>query len=339
MGRGRTLLFRWALWVYLGRGFLPLPGYAQEPVPQQLLSRTFREGVFQQMEQVGTDELSELPFYQAIALQVLPQRLNEVYVLDFDAAVVRLIQFNPPRIIRTFGLGKGQGPGELANPTDFKVDDSLHIWICDLANSRITIFAPDGSLKHTLPVQHPPLRIALQPEHFVVHSIPSINGQLYQYTRNGQFVQSFGKFSNDLSNAMAYMGWISSSKDGYVFFAGYWTGILAKFTPNGTRIFYRMNIDQTPPPRVKTDERGGRFVDRRAPVATYTFNVWGNYLYLHTIKDKTNILDVYDTQSGDYLFSYRLPDHLTLPFMTDTLLYGIYQDTLLTRWRWIPARP
>jgi sugar lactone lactonase YvrE len=49
-------------------------------------------------------------------------------------------------ILATFGLGYGEGPGELFDPIGLTVDDAGRVWVADWlrGHGRVHGFAPDG---------------------------------------------------------------------------------------------------------------------------------------------------------------------------------------------------
>lgn len=78
---------------------------------------------------------------------------NAVYVLDAQAAAVRVFNLNGEHL-RTIG-GPGQGPEELGGPYSLAFDAEGLLWVADERNRRYTAYSPLGELVQTVasPIQ------------------------------------------------------------------------------------------------------------------------------------------------------------------------------------------
>ena len=52
--------------------------------------------------------------------------------------------------IMQFGRGYGSGKGQLNRPSDVAVDSEGDVYVCDWANHRVQVFAPDGKVVTSL---------------------------------------------------------------------------------------------------------------------------------------------------------------------------------------------
>ena len=86
----------------------------------------------------GEEGPEELLFGDVHALAADSER--NVYVFDRQAAAVRIFDSSGTHL-RTFGR-RGQGPGELAEPTAMAVLPGGRVVVRDEANSRLTLFGP-----------------------------------------------------------------------------------------------------------------------------------------------------------------------------------------------------
>lgn len=67
---------------------------------------------------------------------------GHIYVLDEIHRTVRVFEENGGPV-RTFG-GRGQGPGELEQPTSLAWGPEGHLWVVDPGNGRFTVFDREG---------------------------------------------------------------------------------------------------------------------------------------------------------------------------------------------------
>jgi hypothetical protein len=96
---------------------------------------------------------------------------GHVYVLDFGA--LQVLEFSPTQeLIQSYGKGRGAGPGEMQNPTDFAVAPDRSVWVLDPGLGRITVFAPSGDPVNSLHTDVSASRIVMYPDGgFILHTL------------------------------------------------------------------------------------------------------------------------------------------------------------------------
>lgn len=70
-------------------------------------------------------------------------------VFDYGDHAVKAVSLETGDVVWQSGQ-RGQGPWEFANPTDIAVGKADSVWVLDPANSRISVFGPDGSQGRTI---------------------------------------------------------------------------------------------------------------------------------------------------------------------------------------------
>lgn len=264
----------------------------------------------------------------AMLFQPLQLRLGtdgSVYVLDFGQ--MRIVRYDGQgRLLRSYGKGRGYGPGEFANPTDFAVSPSGRIWVVDPVSSRLTIFAADGSDFETVRLASPASRLAVHPSErtYVLQRQSASNKALFEIrsAEDHSLLQEFGQLIRDQAkNSMAVDGRLDSASDG-IYYSTTFAGRIMKFTWDGERNFEKPTVDPTPLQEVIVDEAGGRRmgVPARA-MALHVDSAKSQFGVMSVVPAaKYHALDVY-TRDGEYKYSIRLPRRIEDAAVRDSMIY------------------
>ena len=126
-------------------------------------------------------------------------KYGNIYVMDYSTFYIH--KFSPVknshRYIHTyFGRGKGKGPGEFVNPTDFKIHNNK-IYIADPSNGCIAVYSTEGKFIKwiTLSDHRVPQRLAIVNGQLIVEPEVHTQGDLfYIYDYSGKLVSSFGSY-------------------------------------------------------------------------------------------------------------------------------------------------
>jgi len=276
------------------------------------------------------------PGYQLYGpLQLKVDASESIFVLDTGDLKVK--KFTPEgRFVASYGKGRGQGPGELASLTDFGVNREGEVWVADLSNGRLTVFAPDGEVNRTLKLEQPPYRLTFGKNGLFVMLSPTGDRLFADYSLDGNLRRTFGTFlANQGRNAMVLDGWLTSGDDGGFIYAGFYDGLIAAYDTSGNPRFLAEAIDR--PPLPKLIHKGERtWVDRDAPITTYGMSATAGQIhllatYLSALR-RTGSLDTYDAKDGRYLFSRRVPEKCYGVVVSSCYLYT-FDDTHVSRWQ------
>lgn len=99
--------------------------------------------VFEEIYTVGGGDSPDASFVSATGLDVLPD--GTVFVIDSKDSRVKVFDA-AGKFLRAFGR-KGQGPGEMNQPTGILVTPDQEILVEDILNRRLAVFAPDGTFR------------------------------------------------------------------------------------------------------------------------------------------------------------------------------------------------
>ena len=294
--------------------------------------QTERIWVEQEFEQVAL----RFPIYEALYNpQQMKLQNDNIYIVDFGDMRIKRFSVDGA-LLSTIGLGRGQGPGELGNITDFYVRDSV-VWVADPQTRSISKFGIDGTYRSRFPVENPMLRITGLQEHLVLMAMMSLD-LFHQVDTTGEVVKTFGELVMDQTrNALALDGAFVPVDDGGFIYALFDASYLYHYDASGTLKKVVQTIDRIPFPTIESAETGTGFASF-APSSDIIINnasIHKGILYLHSkfVKKKIesghlSVLDRYDVQTGSYISSTRLPFAVREAIVYGERLYCLHDTTV-----------
>ncbi len=271
---------------------------------------------------------------------VKQDKFGNVYIFDWgDLSLLKFSQEG--RFIQKFGKGRGQGPGEFQNPTDFAIAMNGDVWISDPGAGIITTFNPDGSVKQTIRPKSLPHRIVcLNTGDIFLMSTATTKHLFEKYDAAGKFQSSFGLLLRDQNRyPILTDGWVAIGEDNALYYTLLRAGLLASFYPNGNLRFFVETIDQIPLPKIEIftirDVSGIR-IDPNAPWTALSINISDSNIYILSWAGsrgrKGMVVDTYSTANGAYLESFEIPEKCKSAYVTEKFVYTV-EDTTVTKWK------
>lgn len=303
-----------------------------EPVPQDKTRRTWREPITQKILTISSGENQIL--YEPRNIEV--DANGNIYIYDFGTKTVKKYS-NKGRFLKEYIRGEGKGPGETLNPTDYDVTNDQHVWVCDMHNSRITEFDPEGNITNTIHPETLPLRLAVFNTN-LIYTMNAVNAaQLFEtYSQVGERLNRFGQWiESQAQRAMVLDGWIDTDHSGNLIYSGLRSGLIASYSPQGELRYFRRTIDPIPLPKLIKTAKGFTRVDNTQR-ATQSISITQNNIHLLSVIDSSDVertvLDTYDISNGDYLYSRRIPGkYFAKGILTENRFYAI-EDTVVSVW-------
>lgn len=267
-------------------------------------------------------------------LQLKVDASEALYVLDLGDVTIK--KFSPDgRYLATYGKGRGQGPGEFASLTDFVVGPTGEVWVADLSNGRLTVFAPGGEVARTLKLEQPPYRLTFGGNGLFLMLAPVSDHLFGLYDGSAHLRRSFGTFlENQGRNAMVLDGWLVPGNEGGFVYAGYYDGLIAGYDAAGRQRFLAEALGRPPLPKMVRDGEK-TWVDRDAPIVIYSLSATPGRIHLlstyASALRKSGSVDTYDAGDGRYLFSRHIPEKCSGLVVSPRYTYTI-DDNRVTRW-------
>ena len=279
--------------------------------------------------------------YNVQVLSLQPD--GSIFVLDAGDHKVKRFS-GEGTLIKSYGNGKGRGPGEFLKPVGFMVDSLGSVWIADTSDRKLVRFHADGTLAESYFFEDDPRGIAMTSRGRLASlSFPdSALFKLYDLPVNGNKIVEVKKFGtlvkNQFFSSIALAGTIGVSPDeDYFVYVGLYGGRMASFSPDGSLRFYVETIDGAPfPPVVKVENDAYKISRRGEKVSQVLATLTREEIYIVRTRwrgsDLEAFLDVYDPADGMYRYSirYELP---CKPLLLTDVLFFASCDGYVQKWR------
>ncbi len=293
-------------------------------------------------------------FYEYVGLAADTNRVYNVQVLSLqpdksifvlDAGDHKVKWFSGEgTLIKSYGNGKGRGPGEFLKPVNFMVDSLGSVWVADTSDRKLVRFHADGTLAESYFFEDDPRAIAMTSRGRLASlSFPdSALFKLYDLPEGGGEVSEIKKFGvlveDQFFSSIALAGTLGVSPDeDYFVYVGLYGGRMASFSLDGNLRFYVETIDGAPfPPVVKAEKDAYKISRRGKKVSQVLATITREDIYIVRTRwsgpDLEAFLDVYDPADGRYRYSirYELPCKPLL--LTDALFFASC-DGYVQKWR------
>jgi hypothetical protein len=263
---------------------------------------------------------------------------GNIFVLDWSD--LRVKEFSPDgKFIKAFGDKIGE-PGAFINPTGFALDSGGNVWVCDLKQQRIEVFNADGSQK-TITPKNTTYRIAAVGDAMITMVTPTHDRLFETYDLSGQQRQSFGEILADQTDKGIILDGdiVADTENHGIIYGGRYLGILGAYDAEGKQRFLVQTIDNVPPPAVLDVEHAGkkRKIKPNTTRPILSLSVLDKELYVLSGVDSDSaaggkVIDVYDKQNGQYLYSWELPADGQEAVVGANYIF-IRRDNEVTVWR------
>lgn len=208
---------------------------------------------------------------------------------------------------------KGRGPGELQSITDYDVHNN-EIFISDRQQGKISIYNFDGILKEefSLPEIIADRIQVIDNKRILTFSLKTGNYVFNILNREGDILDSFIETQPDLHYLM-YSGDIYYNTDD-IYFVGYSEPIIKKYNLQTKNLIYSIDVinSYSTEDNYVKNELGGFSSSSYSPAALYSslgYTIYNDQLYMtrhHNGNVEGKYLDVYNSVTGEYIFSYEL---------------------------------
>ncbi len=250
----------------------------------------------------------ELNIYRAY---LLAYDQNQITI--FDKPNYGFYQFDHNlNYIGMFG-SEGRGPGEFILPMGMIIDSDGNFRVIGDQVRKISIFSPAGELlkENPLPSGVLPYRYASIGSHTYV--LFTLLGQslFHIFNDDGELLNSFLNFRPESQISLTKRGffadgYIAGTDDGVIYYVGTRNSMLKAFHSHGEMIYSRETIMP-----FHYDLSMSEHEIRSAPVEALDIAVYRDKICVLYIGDRNDdywfrYLDIYDRETGDYLYSFVL---------------------------------
>lgn len=285
-------------------------------------------------------DLSEYDIYKPLLLTVD----NDQNAYIYDNGYHRVYKFINGDLALTFGEGLGGGPEEFRNPTNMLYNPFENtIWIVDPQQLRISVWSTEGELVRTNTFSAPenvPSKVAFIDENRYVWK-PSFyredGFELAISTYNGKTVTEIGNIDVLPAKASLLLDGDIVSDTAAIYYSGYRSGFLKKFSVGGKLIFTSKGVEPIPDPVLieETVDISGykdiQIIKRpdNHPIGFKGIGLFGDRVYaLHSgqVNGFSDTIDVYEKLSGKYRYSIKFSAHVQKVAISGNQLYVILMN-------------
>lgn len=243
---------------------------------------------------------------------------GNIYVMDGHLGSV--IKFSSKgEFISIFGQGRGSGPGEILNPSDFFIDKQGKVYIADNGNFSISIFNSNSVFERIIKLQqiaNIDKFLVLGEFKYLVRDL-NFNSFFKVFNDSGKILNSFGKelILSNQETILPYDVFLCSNENsfyGTFVRAGYIFG----YSLEGENIFYRETIDKVPFPKVKIKSNKNKSVisiDPYSPIVNWDISFSKHkekIIYVSpgdfSKRQHALVFDAYSAIDGKYLYSFKI---------------------------------
>lgn len=298
------------------------PHFCIQPSSQTTTTRSWRTSTFRQV-------LSVAGFQNPVKVVGLESGI--FFVLDLGDSTIRSFTANgkPRSTLSLSKLATGRTP---SMPTDFYVASNGDILVCDPRQKLIATFTASGAIRHIRRLEIAPYRIAARPSEMLAAMPADRSDELFVSLDDTALrAHRFGHiFSNQKTMSPLVDGVVTAHGDGRILFAGLYGGYLAAFALDGKEQYLVQSIDWEPLPRLVMDGNLTK-VEEGARRKALSIGISGQTILVFS----PPAMDAYALRSGEYLFSYRLPN-CNRAFWTGGSLYAISGSSVS---KWLGNQP
>lgn len=286
------------------------------------------------------DELFSVPFGPEVQLyypgRMAVDKHGNLYVADLST--FQTFQFDSTgKHVRLYGVGIGDGPGEMVQLTNIGVGGDSIVYMFDHFARKILYFGMDDAkfigsrLMGATPMMH---QITDEGREYTLFFE---SDSLFE-SRKGMDVTHFGQLTEEDrgSGSSLSIGALATHKEDMVYAPVYFP-VLVRYDSEGTVVFSRTTMSYThgfKGPKYEQVNMGfGEVYQISGEVYHSGISVSEGKIFVYlTLQepDGGQAMDVYDVETGDYEFSFWLPRH---PFPQTIVggnrLYQLHDSTVI----------
>ncbi len=249
-----------------------------------------------------------------------------------DHAVFKVLAFDQDgHYIRSYGEGEGEGPGELRSVMNTGLIGDTTLFAVDYASRKISYFSKDsGAFIESRTITGVPIRHTVSTEG-VAYTLVGRTDSLFR-SESGSDVIQFGELvENQISHGFNLaLGYIDTYRDKMLLSLTYFP-VIAQYESDGSLVYARTTPDYfaqfDEPEWVRTDFAGAIGFRIQGQAINTRSSVYNDQLFVHS--RKAGAIDVFDAETGDYGYSFRLPRDRSAAYVMNNRLYQAEDTTVV----------
>ena len=319
-----------------------------DPRPQEISERIFEDSATQIVRQFAVHPLhasedSDTVVMTTPARAVIDEKEQFLFLIDSDSNAVHKFSLNTGRLL---AISTEPADRKLGNQSVYMyMMGNEELWFTGVESKKIMRTDLDGSYLDMIDLPYSGWVAPASSGEFVFLDASNMDELFHVYSSKGKKQRSFGILSSieheihgriQQAHGMGFIGELRTEGDHTFVYTSFFGGGILGYTMDGTLRYFRETIDSGPFPRLRsfTEEEqeksgldaGDVTVDTDQVISQqFSMNVWNGIFYQNTYllsDQETFVVDAYDYDTGDYLFSIPSPEGCGIIFITDRHLYA-----------------
>ena len=236
--------------------------------------------------------------------------------------------------VTSYGEGQGEGPGENMGILNFGVLGDSMVYMFEYMTWEVSYFDLEGSFLRSERLdgsmrEHPNQYVITRKGRiYSMFSLQENTAQELFESRLGNDVVKFGQiYGGRPFSSLMVAGRLLTFEE-HMIYVSQWYPLFVQYRPDGSMKYARTTMDHVSieEPKLIRTQRGG-YVDG-PPLIRSIPTVFRGQLYIHAYISQ--MIDIYDAETGDYQYSIKLPENR----FTHALNDRIYQvgDSTVSVW-------
>lgn len=321
-----------------------------DPRPQDSSERLFEEEATQIVRQFTVHPLqasadSDLVIMVSPVRTVVDAEEQFLFLMDSDSNAVHKFSLQDGALLAVSEDPKDRVTTN-GKSTNIHLRANEELWLTGIQRAKVMRTNLDGEFIDFIDLPYSGQVAPTRSGDFVLLETGNLEELFHIYSSEGKKQRSFGILSSveheirgylQKAHGMGFLGEVRTAGGNSFIYTNFWGAGLLGFTMDGTLKFFRETIDNNPfpPLRYLTEEEEELSLDDSGRGMTpdlentksqqFAANVWNGVFYQNTYMlagDRSFVVDAYDYDTGDYLYSIPSPEGCGIVYVTDKHLYA-----------------
>ncbi|MFK7844129.1 MAG: hypothetical protein AB8G77_02435 [Rhodothermales bacterium] len=324
----------------------PEPFYGQLLVGDTLLSPVPQQKTTREFEPMATVEIHQFTVAPALATEDTPAELvmekphrvtvsragDVLYVLDTESLLINKYNLLDGSLLNVITTANENRTSNNHFARLWLISDA-EIGVAGVEAARIMRINEEGESLGFIDYNSGGGFVAASGKQIWLESLNEYE-LFHVYNENGEKERAFGILSSVRyefkehklnGHGMGFAGTMATDgADSFIYTNGYGSGLLG-YRTDGSVVFFRELIDNTPFPEMVVSGDQGSVDDKDVVASRLSLNVWENVYYQYVFwyeAGKESVIDAYDYNTGDYLYSIKSPADCGVLYISNTHIYA-----------------
>jgi hypothetical protein len=243
-----------------------------------------------------------------------------------------------------FGDGRGMGPKQMLNISDFEVFRDT-IYVLDGQLRRISMYKTDGTFIKIKKMEIQIHKMAILDNYIILTNDPVNSDEYFSVLdRNFNYIKRFAARLDTtyepITKPFIFEGVMTSDNGNKMFYGFTYFGVIIYYNLKNGKLSYIRTIDKTPIPEIKSRNKGGEaFHPTNVPISCLDCCYNDGKIYVLSLagmdvfNTKLPVIDVYSADNMTYKFTFSVPIKIYRFSIKGQKLYAINKNHQIVSWK------